>query len=665
MTPDRDQFWEIAVRERFIDEATADEAARIGQARGWAPEQVARDHLGISPAIIGIVQALRAPQDQIPGYELLGHLGHGGMGAVHRARQLAFNRTVALKTVLVGADANPASLQRFEQEAQTIGRLVHPHLVTAYDFMRVGGRFALAMEFLDGRDAERWRQGRLVSERLIWSLIRQAAAGLAHAAAAGVIHRDVKPSNLLLVPPPLGFSLPPGVPLLKVADFGLALLQDAGATSTRITRENATVGSPLYMSPEQLQAARVDHRADIYALGVTAYYLLTGETPFDGLSMAQICARKLNADPHDLSLKRDDISKLSCDLVHWMMQRDPADRPANYEVIFQRIDEILPRLPSESVPIAPEFSESMDVPTPVDRFSATQVVDAPIPQTIDLPAREPNRLAATFDTANAGTTARDPVASSSVASKATPAAAGSPEAIPRKWFSRRSWLVAAATAAVVIAGAVVNRKRRRARPASGWVTGDWALQCYDGRTLDGWTINHGQWVPGVPNGDGGRVMSGNQGAISFPLTRPDESGKAVPLRGFRMIALVLPRMASAAEVQWALVGGIDPKTAPRYVVRIDSQQASVGTRNSFHGPLETPIAQRPLPPTRGRYEVKLELHGGATIVFINGAELAVVPPPTEAVTPEFFLASESNSEQNAEEAAWFSDIAIEELRPPS
>ncbi len=137
------------------------------------------------------------------------------MGAVYRARQLAFNRTVALKTVLVGSDANPASLQRFEQEAQTIGRLVHPHLVTAYDFTRVGGRFALAMEFLDGRDAERWRQGRLVTERMVWSLIRQAAAGLAHAAAAGVIHRDVKPSNLLLVPPPLGFSLPPGVPLSR------------------------------------------------------------------------------------------------------------------------------------------------------------------------------------------------------------------------------------------------------------------------------------------------------------------------------------------------------------------------------------------------------------------------------------------------------------------
>jgi len=128
MTPVLDQFWEIAVRERFVSEAVASDATRIGLEKGWSPEQVARDHLAISPAIIGIVQALRFPHDQIPGYELLGHLGHGGMGAVYRARQLAFNRTVALKTVLVGADANPASLQRFEQEAQTIGRPIPEYI---------------------------------------------------------------------------------------------------------------------------------------------------------------------------------------------------------------------------------------------------------------------------------------------------------------------------------------------------------------------------------------------------------------------------------------------------------------------------------------------------------------------------------------------------------
>lgn len=279
-----DDFWTIAVRERLVTEAIALDAAEAALSRGWSAEQTAREHTALNPAVMGIIQALQHPRDQVPGYELLSHLGHGGMGVVYKARQLAFNRTVALKTILVGPDANPTSLQRFEQEAQTIGRLVHPHLVTAYDFSRAGGRYALAMEFLDGQDAERWRETRVPSERVVWCLIRQAVAGLAHAAAAGVIHRDIKPSNLLLVPPPVGFSMPPGVPLLKVADFGLALLQDASLQSTRLTNENTTLGSPIYMAPEQLKGSRVDHRADIYAVGATAYYLLAGQCPFEGLN---------------------------------------------------------------------------------------------------------------------------------------------------------------------------------------------------------------------------------------------------------------------------------------------------------------------------------------------------------------------------------------------
>ena len=653
MTPVPDQFWEIAVRERFVNEATANSASSLSLSRGWSAEQTARDHLALSPAIIGIIQALLHPRDQIPGYELLGHLGHGGMGAVYRARQLAFNRTVALKTVLVGADANPASLQRFEQEAQTIGRLVHPHLVTAYDFTRVGGRFALAMEFLDGRDAERWRQGRLVSERQVWGLIRQAAAGLAHAAAAGVIHRDVKPSNLLLVPPPLGFSLPPGVPLLKVADFGLALLQDAGATSTRITRENATVGSPLYMSPEQLRGARVDHRADIYALGVTAYYLLTGETPLDGLSMAQICARKLHGDSDDLAGAGASLSELSCGLVRWMMQREANDRPASYEVIFQRIDEILPQLPPEPSIDTQDFDARPVAETPTDPFSATQVVPAPGMATQDLSFRGPDRLAETVDVGRAGQT---PVALVQPPAEPPVVATG-----PR--VSRRTVLLGSVAVALMVLGGSALRRRRRAPSTAAWVPSGWAVQCFDGQTITGWRVDHGQWVPGVPNDDGGRVLAGSQGAIAYSLVKPDATGKQVPLRGFRLIALVQPRSTAAAELQWALIGGADNATATRYVVRIDQKQATVGARPSFHGPLTKMIASRDLPPTEGRYEIKLELHGAQAKVYINGTELATVPPPSGAVTPEFYLATESTSDQPADGRAWFSDIAVEELQP--
>ncbi len=242
---------------------------------------------------------------------------------------------------------------------------------------------------------------------------------------------------------------------------------------------------------------------------MTAYYLLTGETPFDGLSMAQIVARKLHGSPQDLELPRASASEHSCSLVRWMMQREPQDRPTHYEVIFQRIDEILPQLPNDSVHASDVLglSESSAILTSVDRFSATQLVHAPT-TTGELAARGPNQLAATVDAAHAG---------------ATPQALGAavPAAQPATRFSRRHLFVAGMSTALLAAGIIASR-RRRPRPASNWVTADWAIQCYDGQTLNGWTINHGQWVPGVPNDDGGRVLAGNQGAISFPLTRPDE-----------------------------------------------------------------------------------------------------------------------------------------------
>ncbi len=154
------------------------------------------------------------------------------------------------------------------------------------------------MEYIAGVDADRWiREHAPAPERVVWGIVRQAASGLAYAASAGVIHRDIKPANLLLTNPPPGFPLEPGVPLVKIADFGLALLESAGDERTRLTMDNMAVGSPHFMAPEQLGGGRVDHRADIYGLGATAYCLLTGQRPFDGLSLIQILSHKLHEDP--------------------------------------------------------------------------------------------------------------------------------------------------------------------------------------------------------------------------------------------------------------------------------------------------------------------------------------------------------------------------------
>ena len=659
MTLPLDDFWAIAVRERLVTETIALDAVVTALSRGWSSEQTAREHTALSPAVIGIIQALQHPLDQVPGYELLSHLGHGGMGVVYQARQLAFDRTVALKTILVGPDANPNSLQRFEQEAQTIGRLIHPHLVTAYDFNKAGGRYALAMEFLNGQDAERWRETRVPSERVVWCLIRQAVAGLAHAAAAGVIHRDIKPSNLLLVPPPVGFSMPPGVPLLKVADFGLALLQDASLQSTRLTNENTTLGSPIYMAPEQLKGSRVDHRADIYAVGATAYYLLAGQCPFEGLTLSQIYGQKLYGEPQPIETLRADLSPESVTLVAWLMTRDVDQRPGDYEAIIQQIDEVLPKLPPERDHwVEPLSSSAGATPTdsPLDRYSQTQVVAIP-GQTVrpPLPPAMPSRAFASV-----------PDLAATIES---PRAAGKSETVevprtPRR-FGQRTWIIGSvfmAVVAVAIGLLVWPPTTPPEAAVRDWQPTGWAAECYDGRTLTGWKVERGTWIPGVKDGEGAPFLAGGRGAISYPLLRPNE-GQVTPLYGFRLVFLVDPRNAGAAELQWALNSEGVRSSASRSVVRLANRQLTIGTRTAFNGPLVTTWATRDLPSGNLRYEIKLEQHGGYAWVFLNGEEVGVCPAPSYVQSPEFFLAAEPANGASNDEPAWFSDIVLEELGP--
>ena len=282
-------------------------------------------------------EAMTAP----PGYEILGLLGRGGMGVVYRARQLSLHRVVALKTIALGPRSHPSAAARFEQEAQTVARLQHPHIVAAYDFGSHDGRLYLAMEFVEGQDMEDLiRERGKLDEPTTWGLIRQAAAGLAHAASFGIVHRDVKPANMLLVPPPAGFPLPPGLPMLKLTDFGLAFLAD-DRRNTRLTAENTTLGSPHYMAPEQVMGASVDHRTDIYGLGATAYHMLTGTLPFPGETIGQVIARKVKEDTPRLRELTPNLSATTVELVERMMQGQVDARPQDYGELLSLIDEAL------------------------------------------------------------------------------------------------------------------------------------------------------------------------------------------------------------------------------------------------------------------------------------------------------------------------------------
>jgi serine/threonine protein kinase len=205
---------------------------------------------------------------QLGRYRIVSELGRGAMGVVYKAHDPVLDRTVALKTIMLGDDVQEREefQSRFFQEAKAAGRLNHPALITIYDFGEEGSLAYMAMELLDGTElSKRMAQGALPVHEAI-SIAEQVAEGLAFAHDNGVIHRDIKPGNITL--------LPHG--RVKIMDFGIARLK----TSDLKTQLGVRLGTPKYMSPEQSSGATIDHRTDIFSLGIVLYEMLTGARLF-------------------------------------------------------------------------------------------------------------------------------------------------------------------------------------------------------------------------------------------------------------------------------------------------------------------------------------------------------------------------------------------------
>ena len=223
--------------------------------------------------------AIREMARLFPQLEILELVGKGGMGAVYKARQKQLNRFVALKILPPGIGGEPAFAQRFTREAQALAQLNHPGIVTLYEFGETSGQFYFLMEFVDGVNLRQLLAGGRVSPREALAIVPQICDALQFAHDQGIVHRDIKPENILL----------DRRGRVKVADFGLAKLvgagneaAEAGAShqSSALTEAGKIMGTPSYMAPEQVaHPTDVDHRADIYALGVVFYQMLTGELP--------------------------------------------------------------------------------------------------------------------------------------------------------------------------------------------------------------------------------------------------------------------------------------------------------------------------------------------------------------------------------------------------
>jgi serine/threonine-protein kinase len=228
-----------------------------------------------------VTEELLAPGTRFGDYEILAELGAGGMGRVYRAKDLTLERTVALKMLAPQYSSDAGFVQRFLKEARAAARLNHPNIVQIYDFGQVGDAYYLAMEYVDGHSLGTYLKRGHFSERDAILVIRHACRALAVAHAEGLVHRDIKPDNLMLT----------SRGEVKLVDLGIAKRVDEDQS---LTQTGQAVGTPHYISPEQIRGSRdVDARADVYSLGATLYHLVTGHTPFRGSSGALVMSMHL------------------------------------------------------------------------------------------------------------------------------------------------------------------------------------------------------------------------------------------------------------------------------------------------------------------------------------------------------------------------------------
>jgi|GEM_PF-1306712 len=272
---------------------------------------------------------LTAQKGQMFGqYRVLAKIGEGGMGAVYRAVHVHLDKTVALKILPPNRLQNQELLARFQREMKAVGRVEHPNIVRALDAGQVGNAHYLAMEYVDGLDvAKIVRKTGPLPVPEACEIIRQAALGLTAIHAHGLVHRDIKPGNLMLARQPVG------PPIVKILDLGLARLSDmhcgeAGGIES-LTASNVIVGTLDYMAPEQASHQAVDIRADIYSLGATLYTLLTGKPPFSGPQYDSLIS-KLRAlaieEPPPIQTLRADVPYELALVIERMMAKDPNAR---------------------------------------------------------------------------------------------------------------------------------------------------------------------------------------------------------------------------------------------------------------------------------------------------------------------------------------------------
>lgn len=314
--------------------ATPTESARGRVRSKKIPKR--RRRLGKSRSVISTSDT-NVDEVEVPGYEVLSKVGSGGMASVFKARRKSDGEIVALKIPMEQYVADAKFVRRFHREAEVALRLNHPNIVHTFEHGSQGIKHFMAMELLEGRSLEEYVEDNTLGLDAKVGIMQLVVGALEHIHEAGIIHRDVKPANIMILKNGIRPNETPVVrsDAVKLMDFGIA----GGKMLAKLTMAGARLGTPVYMSPEQARGLKIDPRSDIYSLGLVFYEMLTGQTAFKG-NYESIVHQQIFQNPTPPRQINLEIPKTLDDLVMWMVSKDPDNRPT-----LEKILEVLERYP--------------------------------------------------------------------------------------------------------------------------------------------------------------------------------------------------------------------------------------------------------------------------------------------------------------------------------
>lgn len=288
----------------------------------------------------GSSDRISRPDTMVGEFKILRRLGQGGMSDVYLAEQTSLKRNVAVKILKKELLSDPSSIQRFKTEATAAAGLNHPNIVQVYTIGEWKGLHYMVQEYVPGQNIREYinRHGAPDCDVAL-NILRQISAALIRSGQSGIVHRDIKPENILINQKGE----------IKVADFGLAkLLQNE--KDSRLTEAGMTMGTPMYMSPEQIRGLNVDHRSDLYSLGVTAYHILSGETPFKGKEPLAIAMGHLNESAIPLEHLRPDLPLQLCKVIGKLMLKNKEERYQSAAALLKDLKRIADELKQDEPP---------------------------------------------------------------------------------------------------------------------------------------------------------------------------------------------------------------------------------------------------------------------------------------------------------------------------